>query len=51
MEQPFRWIRVIFRQILYIADVMGKSTQLVVRKENQAEGECSRIFIPQDDED
>ncbi len=34
-----------------MADITGKPTKLIVRKENQKEWECSRIFVPQDDED
>lgn len=31
-----------------MADVTGKPTKLIVRKENKEEWECSKVFIPQD---
>lgn len=34
-----------------MADVTGKPTQLVVRKEDGSEWKCPKIFIPQDDEE
>lgn len=34
-----------------MADVTGKPTKLVVRKEDETEWECKQIFVPRDDEE